>query len=251
MLGILFVLLIAVVETPFIGQVEASNKPPEALGYTPPTIIIVEPMNIVYTDFVPLNVIATGGGFDPNKPYMLWDTGYSYSVDGAAYVPIAPSAALRDLATGNHSIVVEYHYSIAWGQISGPYSETSEPAYFSVINTNISIQEPQNKTYNTNQIALNVTIDKPVSILTYSIDNKSNKTITGNTTLPQLPDGSHQITIYADETLASQTIHFTIKTSTQTILLLSITAVAVAIIATGIAITLYKKSHHKPNQQAR
>jgi hypothetical protein len=247
---VLAILISTVVGAEFIGQVNAWNTPHELEGFIPATIKIVSPQNTTYTDFVPIKFIATSGGFEPNSPYsgyQLFGGGYSYSLDGQANVSIAGDTTLADLGTGSHWIVIYAHYYVSCGQFVGPFSDGSEPIYFAVISTalNMSIQNPQNKTYNTNEIALNFTVDKPTSTLTYSLDNKANVTITGNTTLSGLSDGFHQVTIYAEETTDSQTVYFNIEASEpqelQTITILSISGVSAAVV--GIAIIIHKKRH--------
>ncbi|MDR0373914.1 MAG: hypothetical protein LBI79_10305 [Nitrososphaerota archaeon] len=103
----LTVLFLAVVETPTIGQVEASNANP--FGYTP-TINIIEPQNTTYIDFIPLN-LALIGELDP-KIGWIFSSYYSYSLDGQNNVPFeAGSTILRDLDEGNHWIVFMYVFS--------------------------------------------------------------------------------------------------------------------------------------------
>lgn len=78
----------------------------------------------------------------------------------------------------------------------------------------ISVLSPENKTYTTPSILLTFTVDEPTSWIGYSLDDQPNVTITGNTTLTGLSGGSHNITVYANDTTgnmgASDTVHFTI-----------------------------------------
>jgi hypothetical protein len=56
------------------------------------------------------------------------------------------------------------------------------------------------------------------STVTYSLDGKANVTIAGNSTLTNLPDGSHSLVVYANDTAGnmgkSETIFFTADTTT-------------------------------------
>jgi hypothetical protein len=114
---------------------------------------------------------------------------------------------------------------------------------------NVSIVSPENTTYTTNEIPLTFTTSKQASSISYSLDGEANVTITGNTTITDLPNGTHNLTIYAtdetDNTKATETIYFTItKEDTfpdSTILLVS----AAIITATAIIIIVYvwKKRH--------
>jgi len=64
----------------------------------------------------------------------------------------------------------------------------------------IAVLSPENKTYNVNNISLTFTVDEPISWVSYSLDGQANVTIAGNTTLTSLPDGSHNIVVYANDT---------------------------------------------------
>lgn len=76
----------------------------------------------------------------------------------------------------------------------------------------ITVVSPENKTYVSSSVPLTFYSDQPVRWMCYAIDNGLNVTITGNTTLPQLPDGFHNITVYATDpafnTGASNTAYF-------------------------------------------
>jgi hypothetical protein len=117
----------------------------------------------------------------------------------------------------------------------------------------ISIQSPQNTTYTTTDIQLNFTAPKSVKWTRYSLDGQANVTITGNTTLTELANGCHNLTLYIDDSLGntrpSETITFTIaKPEPQpepfpTLLVTSVSGVAI----TGAAVCVYyyrKKRNH-------
>jgi hypothetical protein len=78
----------------------------------------------------------------------------------------------------------------------------------------ITLLSPLNQTYNASGVSLVFTEDKAVNWTDYSLDGKQNVTITGNTTLINIANGLHSITIYANDTYgnigASQTINFTV-----------------------------------------
>ena len=62
----------------------------------------------------------------------------------------------------------------------------------------ITILSPENKTYNTIEVPLIFTINKPAIWIGYQIDGGLNVTISGNTTIT-LPEGWHNITLYASD----------------------------------------------------
>lgn len=79
----------------------------------------------------------------------------------------------------------------------------------------ISLLSPlNNKKYNETSVPLFFAVDKSVSWMGYSLDEKQNITITGNTTIANMTNSLHSIAVYANDTFgdmgASQTITFTI-----------------------------------------
>ncbi|MCW4035234.1 MAG: hypothetical protein NWF03_07710 [Candidatus Bathyarchaeota archaeon] len=107
----------------------------------------------------------------------------------------------------------------------------------------VFVDSPTNKTYYTDTIKLQFVINKSVSLVTYSLDNKDNVSITENPTLTlsDLSDGSHSITVYAQDTQGnyakSQTAYFTVQTHQKTLL---IAVIGVAAITATAIICRYK-----------
>ena len=79
----------------------------------------------------------------------------------------------------------------------------------------ITVVSPENKTYETNSVPLNFTVDKPASWIGYSLDGEANVTIVGNTTLTNLSYGAHGIKVCANDTSgnmgSSDEVHFTVR----------------------------------------
>ena len=83
------------------------------------------------------------------------------------------------------------------------------------------ILSPQNKTYTANNtIPLTLIIDRSASWIGYSLNGQTNATITGNTTLPTLPDGRHNLVVYTNDTygniVSSPTTLFVVDTTAPT-----------------------------------
>lgn len=95
----------------------------------------------------------------------------------------------------------------------------------------ISVYSPQNKTYVPGNITLTFTVDKPPSLLWYRIDNYGKAIILGNYSIPGLPKGTHNITVYVRDEVgniqASEMIYFTIEEPFTTPLI-------IAVVITGI-----------------
>ena len=135
--------------------------------------------------------------------------------------------------------------------INGPsvtlYSTNEQytPFGYGTVSPTVSVSSPENKNYSTGEISLNFTMNKAVNWVGYSLDGKDNVTITGNTTLSGLSNGSHNITVYAKDSFenigASETVVFIIASEPFPIVpVAAVSAVAVAVVAIGL-IFYYRK----------
>lgn len=146
------------------------------------------------------------------------------------------------IRSGDYSIFYPYVFT---GQTSD-WSSTQTVTIYGDI-PNLTILTPQNTTYSTSNVPLTFNLDKPVSQISYSLDNQANVTIQGNTTLDNLPSGLHNVTIYAVDnaghTGASQTITFTIAMSElfSTLTILAIVSIVGAIIIAVVLLFLRKQ----------
>jgi len=79
----------------------------------------------------------------------------------------------------------------------------------------ISIVSPENKTYTTSDVSLTFTVDEAVSWIGYSLDGQHNVTISGNTTLTDLSDGTHWLIVHARDATgnegSSEMVYFAIQ----------------------------------------
>jgi len=175
---------------------------------TPPTIIIISPENKTYeARGVPLT-------FTISEP-ASW---IGYSFDGQSNVTILGNVTIGNLPNGSHTITV--YASDAYGNVG-----CSNTVYFTIhiVSPDITppqvvILSPENKFYETTEIPLIFTVNESVTWIAYSLDNKPNVTITGNTTLVGLSESAHNIKVYAldvaGNTGASQTRYFGVQTPT-------------------------------------
>ena len=89
----------------------------------------------------------------------------------------------------------------------------------------IYIISPENKTYPVRNIPLTFTVSESTSWTGYSLNSQASSTISGNTTITDLSEGTHSLTIYANDTAEntgySNTVHFTIDTQAPSIEILS------------------------------
>jgi len=119
----------------------------------------------------------------------------------------------------------------------------------------VSIVSPQNKTYTVNSVSLSFTVSEPTSWIKYSLDGQANVTITEGTTLSDLSEGAHSITVYAQDTdglTGTSTIYFTIaegsKPPTETTQLdysLIILIAAIIVVIVVVALLYFLKIRKK------
>jgi len=173
-------------------------------------VSVFSPQNITYPDDdVPLT-------FTLNKA-AAW---IGYSLDGQANVTITGNTTINDLSDGSHSVEIYANDTIG--------NMESKKVFLTVDTTPplASVLSPHETVYNDNKVPLTFTLNEPAAWIGYSLDGQTNVTITGNTTLTGLTDGSHHVIMFANDTLgnigASDTINFTVQdTTTPNILVLS------------------------------
>jgi hypothetical protein len=124
----------------------------------------------------------------------------------------------------------------------------------------IAIFSVENRTYKKTEIPLNFEVNEPTSSIIYCLDNKSNVTIAGNTTLTGLSVGAHDLTVYAWDAVgnigASQNTDFVVvqetepKPETFPIVPVSAVSVAVAVAVVVAGLFIYHKKQRVVIQYA-
>jgi N-acetylneuraminic acid mutarotase len=103
----------------------------------------------------------------------------------------------------------------------------------------ITLSSTLTKTYNQSSISLNFTLDKAVSWTGYSLDNQANVTFTDNLNLTNLPNGNHNLTIYANDTYgtmgSSEITYFTVDVPAP----FPIELAVIAAIAVGVTVAIF------------
>jgi hypothetical protein len=130
---------------------------------------------------------------------------------------------------------------------------TTEPALpVDSVPPSISNISLDNRTYTSTEVQLNFTLSENISQVTYSLDEKDNVTIPGNTTLRGLSTGPHNITLYARDaagnTGTSETITFTVANETEPsppVLVAAALASSMAVVGVGIAAHFKKRNHQQ------
>jgi len=226
----------AVVGTHFVNFGVANPYGAE-FEYTTPPIISIRSLvnNETFPDSVLLHFTVSKPDFwlihGGNEAQQILKS-VRYQLDGKYYGPIPVNSGLEspfdysvnltNLGDGVHSLQV-YAYASGWfiemhglWEYEVPINSSSDVVYFNVDATppTILVFPVENKTYDTFDMPLIFILNEPPSQITYSLDGQGNMTIVGNTTLPNLPYGEHNVTVYATDNVgnigASETIAFTI-----------------------------------------
>ena len=117
----------------------------------------------------------------------------------------------------------------------------------------VSFQSPTNQTYHESSIPITFYVNKNITEASYSLDGQTNVTVTGNTTLANIPNGLHNLTLYAHDVygnVGNQTVTFTVeKRQIESIVgtnNIGVIAVPVAIVCLIIGVLLYRR--HRKNR---
>jgi hypothetical protein len=124
---------------------------------------------------------------------------------------------------------------------------------FPAILPNVTLLLPQNASFSTSDVQLDFAVDQSVSQVEYSLDGGANVTVAGNTTLTGLPNGYHNITVYATNengnTRATETVYFNVevpKPSPNWLIIAVLVTVLVVFSVLIAALLLYFQKRRKP-----
>jgi hypothetical protein len=160
-----------------------------------------------------------------------------------------------DLPDGEYSVVItargggSYEDNIKvdyfWGTVYNFEMTSISVVNFTVATPpEVSILSLENETYDSSDVPLNFTVSETVSQISYVLDGGKNRTINGNTTLTDLPNGDHNVTVYATDEAgnvgASETICFSVEVPFQTTMVIAPIASA-AIIGSGLLVYFKKR----------
>jgi hypothetical protein len=172
----------------------------------------------------------------------------------ASYTIAKGFVSLNNLSAGTHNLTIYGIY-----EHKGPTAGTNFPAvmhdvqtiYFMINNglpPSIRIIKMQNESYQ-NNLPIEFSVDEPISWMGYSLDDKTNVTFMGNTTLNELAFGPHKLVVYANDTLGNigttGTLNFTIikpEPFLPEVLLLVIVSSILGLIVTTL---LFYRRHRK------
>lgn len=147
----------------------------------------------------------------------------------------------------NVSALNQQYIPLEYGTINNTTGQDITPP-------DITITSPENTTYNTTSIQLNYYVNESELYLRYKLDETVVE-LTGNTTLTNLSQGQHNITIYATDqtgnTAATETIYFTVTQEAENqasgyiiVLVAGVSGVAAVIVGIGLFYYFRKKQKH-------
>jgi len=251
------------------GEVPPPNgtKPPEILVFIPTSNTAYPSRNISLTFNVtvpkpdnatlPLSELSYKGSWQSEKTTINIDSLYrrhnnTFPFNVAANLTDVPQGphwlTINATATGfggwtkivyDHNVFgfpVAHHYYVT-------YSLTTQAMVNFAIDTTApkgSILTSQNKTYRSPDVSLNFAVNEESSQAAYSLDCGENVTVSGNSTLPTLPVGLHNVTVYAWDAAgnvgASETVFFTLAEpeSFPTVPVAAVSAASIAAVAAGL-----------------
>ena len=196
---------------------------------------------------------SEGNTFDNGKEGNYWDNYYGSDTngDGIGETPFTVYENFTDrypLTTpfDIHAVTVDF---AEWNPQSLP--DQPEPSDDGL---RIVILSPENLTYSTTEIPLSLIATQPMSWLGYRLDSQGYVTISGNTTLAGLSQGSHNLTVYgntAEGALASsETTVFTVEVpdSSAIVPVAAISVSLIGIVAAGLL--LFRKKSRREAQQS-
>jgi N-acetylneuraminic acid mutarotase len=102
-------------------------------------------------------------------------------------------------------------------------NEEYKPFGYGTVPPILEILSPENRTYATNNVSLILNVNKPTNWIGYSLDEKENITISGDTVFTMLPEGQHRLFVYVNDTfgnaVSSSAIYFYVDTLSPNILI--------------------------------
>lgn len=172
-----------------------------------------------------------------NRPPAINISGISMELQNQSQINISANISDPDgdnitITTGDanitvsdHTLIFNYMQTVTDKQVTITVNDSALTAnqtiYLNITDTippNITINSPQNKTYNTSGITLNFSFDEETGWCAYSLNGNGNITINCTAISNLAPsEGQNNLTLYANDTqghLASKTVYFTTDTIT-------------------------------------
>jgi nitrous oxidase accessory protein len=152
-------------------------------------------------------------GPNPSSPTALWDNGNQGNF-WSDYLTKYPNAKEVDkMGTGNTPYVINVD-NLDQHPLMSEFNQTPIVNLPQWLPPLLTFLAPEHQQYSEDKIALIFTVNKQVTSLSYSVDWMENISTIGNTTIGNMTNGLHSVTLYANDTYGntfSQTVTFTIE----------------------------------------
>jgi hypothetical protein len=190
--------------------------------------------------------------WEQNETYVYNNEGIYIPYDENAITEFSYDMELRQVPEGKH--IITFH-AVEWGAyIDGLFvhmfsiNGSSSFSFTVDVCPNVSVLSLVNKTYDVSDVPLEFTVNEAYSRVSYSLDGQENVTISGNTTLTGLPNGDHNVTIFATDEVGntgfSDTIYFTLDVPEPfPITLVIASVITVAFVGVGLLVYFKKRKH--------
>jgi parallel beta-helix repeat protein len=180
-----------------------------------------------------------GGQAVDSGSVNVWDDGYLGNYWSDYHTKYPSAAEIGNSKIGDTAYVID-----SKNQDRYPLMEP-----FIATPPQITLLSPVNQVYNESSVDLVFTTDEAANWTGYSLDGEQNVTVTGNITIADLPNGSHTLTVYANDTFGnmdvSKIINFTIAIPEPLPVAPVVAAsVALAIIVSAGLLFYFKKRKH-------
>ncbi|MBM4400414.1 MAG: hypothetical protein FJ045_00510 [Crenarchaeota archaeon] len=167
---------------------------------------------------------VTSGVTAPRKIYVVGgfdQTNYSNATHVYDFErDVWSSGALMPTARAYLGLVVLYDVLYAIGGFDGlnllAVNERYAPIGYGTVPPELRVLSPENKTYTSNNVPLVLTVNRPMTWIGYSLDDRANVTVAGDTTLSGLSEGAHRLVVHINDTfgnvVSSDTVYFSVDT---------------------------------------
>jgi N-acetylneuraminic acid mutarotase len=210
--------------------------------------------------------VVTTGVFAPKKIYILddaiyvydpandkWKVGANLPTDRDAYKVAVVNDVLYAIGGAIYTSSPSPPELVWDGPITHIKPQANNEAYtpfgYGTIPPNVSVISPEyNRTYAVGNVSLIFELNKPVAWVGYSLDGHEIVNLTNNTVIVELPNGVHNVTVYANDTFGnmgkSEIISFSVEKPTEPFPLVPIAvAVVVAFVGVGLLVYFKKRKH--------
>jgi N-acetylneuraminic acid mutarotase len=104
-------------------------------------------------------------------------------------------------------------------------NERYVPLGYGTMPAELRVLSPENVTYTSDSVEMVLSVNRPTTWISYSLDDRANVTVKGNAVLSQLSEGQHRLIVYVNDTfgnlVSSGAVYFSVDTLPPRLLVLS------------------------------